>query len=327
MSENIFAWGHKNLNEEEGLEVLKQNIFSNQYLHSSYDYPGQFEYIKKISKKSNKKINLISKIYLDIPFYNMIAVGATSSNFNGLNRYGSLLFHTESVFNYFENNIIDLVLQICSIPKKIHFDNEEISNFLKLVNSKFKVNKIFIETFPTSEISSKKLMVKIQQVLEKNSNIKIKLGFAGYENIESYGFSEEIKKFIEQNKLMIMPIKVFNGKSKIKTDKFIKESLNYIEELTFYKYFFKAVTSTSNLTHYKSLKIQNDIFIKNPLFNKENLISFSYSNKERHGSTPYKINYDKYNMILSSRRFLTLIKALVKYPKFLKSLKKTSIII
>tara|TARA_B100000795_G_C22734520_1_gene412768 strand:+ start:538 stop:669 length:132 start_codon:yes stop_codon:yes gene_type:complete len=41
----------------------------------------------------------------------MIAVGATNSNFNGSNRCGSLLFQTEKAFNYFENNINDLVFR------------------------------------------------------------------------------------------------------------------------------------------------------------------------------------------------------------------------
>ena len=324
MNESVFAWGCKDLHKQEGLEILEQNILSGEYLHSSYDYLGQFEHIKNVSNKFDKKINLISKIYLDIPYYNMIAVGVTKTNNNGLNRYGTLLYQTERIFNFFENMIENFVLQICSVPKNINFDEEEIYNFLKIVNSKFNVNKIFIETFPDAEISTKKLMILIQEQSKKlNLQKELKFGFAGYENLNFYGFSNEIKIFIEKKNFMIMPMKIFSGKSKIKTNKFIKDSLKYIQEISFYNNFFKAVTSTSNLYNHKFLRNESDEIIKTPLYKKKPNILFSYTDEKKINTTPYKINYDKTDIITTIRRFFTLIKAISINPKFLKSLKKT----
>jgi hypothetical protein len=258
MNKDIFAWGHKHLNEHRGLEILKQNILTGQYLHSSYDYPEQFKNIKEIAKRLNKKIKLISKIYLNIPYYNMIAVGATKSNSNGLNRYGSLLFQTNRVYDYFEDHIDELVIQICSIPNEINFSRDQISKFLKIVNTEFRVKKIFVETFPEAENSSIKIMNLMIDEKEKiNLNENLNFGFAGYENLDVSGFTGEIKKYIEKKKLMIMPMQIFSGKSKKKNDEFILNSARYIETLSHYNHFFKGVTSTSNINHYKFLKSQN----------------------------------------------------------------------
>ena len=327
MSKDIFAWGHKHLNEHRGLQILEQNILTGQYLHSSYDYPEQFKIIKEVAKRCNKKIKLISKIYLNIPFYNMIAVGATKSNSNGLNRYGSLLFQTSRVYNYFENYIDELVIQICSIPKEINFSRDHISKFLKIINSEFKINKIFVETFPEAENSSIKIMKFMLEEKEKfNFKKDLNFGFAGYENLDVSGFTKNIKQYIEKKKLMIMPMQIFSGKSKIKSDEFIINSVKYIENLSNYSHFFRGVTSTSNFNNYKFLKSQNEIIYKNPINRKKNFIEFSYNNSKLGELCPYKINYGKKNYILLIKRFLLLIKALLKNPKFLKILKKTSFI-
>ena len=322
MHNSVFGWGHK-LDELDGNEVLAQNILYDEYLHSSYDYPNQFNQIRTTSKNYKKKINLISKIYLDIPFYNMIAVGARPPCTNGLNRYGSLLYQTERIFNYFENEINDFVLQICSIPKDINFSTKDISNFLKIVNSKFGVNKIFIETFPDAESSTIKLILILKEEAQrlKLSN-NLRFGFAGYENVNSYGFSENIKSFIEKNDLMIMPIKIFSGKNEKKNERFIEDSINYIENLSKYKYFFKAITSTSNLLNYKFLKSQNNkINFNSSLRNRKKLL-IEYSGKKKFNGTPYRINYNKVDLILILKRYLLLFKAIILYPNFLNYLKR-----
>ena len=328
MNNDIFAWGHKHLNEHRGLEILKQNILTSQYLHSSYDYPEQFKSIKEIAKGLNKKIKLISKIYLNIPYYNMIAVGATKSNSNGLNRCGSLLFQTNRVYNYFEDHIDELVIQICSIPNEINFSRDQISNFLKIVNTEFKVKKIFVETFPEAENSSIKIMNLMIEEKEKiNLKENLNFGFAGYENLDVSGFTGEIKKYIEKKKLMIMPMQIFSGKSKKKDDEFIMNSVKYIETLSHYSHFFKGVTSTSNINNYKFLKSQNEIIYQNSLNRKKNFIEFINNNLKFRDLSPYKINYGKTNYLLVIKRFLLLIKALLRNPKFFKSLKRTGFII
>lgn len=327
MNKDIFAWGHKHLNEQRGLEILEQNILTDQYLHSSYDYPEQFISIKDISKRLNKKIRLISKIYLNIPYYNMIAVGVTKSNSNGLNRYGSLLFQTNRVYNYFEDCIDELVIQICSIPNKINFSRDQISKFLKIVNTEFRVKKIFVETFPEAENSSIKIMNFMIEEKEKiNLKENLNFGFAGYENLDVSGFTGEIKKYIEKKKLMIMPIQIFSGKSKKKNHEFIMNSVKYIETLSHYSHFFKAVTSTSNIINYEFLKSQNKIIYQNSLNRKKKFIEFISNNLKFHDLSPYKINYKKTNYLLIIKRFLLLIKTLLRNPKFFKSLKKTGFI-
>tara|TARA_Y100000389_G_scaffold202421_1_gene247648 strand:+ start:30 stop:806 length:777 start_codon:yes stop_codon:yes gene_type:complete len=257
----------------------------------------------------------------------MIAVGVTKSNSNGLNRYGSLLFQTNRVYNYFEDCIDELVIQICSIPNKINFSRDQISKFLKIVNTEFRVKKIFVETFPEAENSSIKIMNFMIEEKEKiNLKENLNFGFAGYENLDVSGFTGEIKKYIEKKKLMIMPIQIFSGKSKKKNHEFIMNSVKYIETLSHYSHFFKAVTSTSNIINYEFLKSQNKIIYQNSLNRKKKFIEFISNNLKFHDLSPYKINYKKTNYLLIIKRFLLLIKTLLRNPKFFKSLKKTGFI-
>ncbi len=61
----------------------------------------------------------------------MITVRARPPNINGLKRHGSLIHQTKKVFNYFDNQIEDLVIQICSDPKNTNFDKKNF-NFFKV---------------------------------------------------------------------------------------------------------------------------------------------------------------------------------------------------
>lgn len=277
---SVFAFGgpsNWNKKDKNSIKLIDKIIQDKQLIHSCYDYGGHLEFVRESAIRNNLPIRLIIKCYLNYPKINSI-------------RRRSICYQIERVLKFFDGLDVKLIPQISSIK---NFSTNNLEIFIRKVSKDYLIENLLIETFPEAEISSLKLMqdlIKARNCL--NLNNEINLGFTSYENINEYGFTKELKRFIYKNKLLYAPMRIFGSQ---KDEKSIELTKNKLAKEMEYEGFLAAITQVSTLYQYNDLVSFQKINIGNKLRNNSKLFVFSDVQRKRFPSlNPYGLNH-KYN--------------------------------
>ena len=263
---SVFAFGGPsswNKKDKNSIQLIDKIIQDKQLIHSCYDYGGHLEFVREAAKRNNLPIRLIIKCYLNYPKINSI-------------RRRSICYQIERVLKFFEGLDVKLIPQISSI-KNFSANNLEI--FIKKASRDYFIENLLIETFPEAEISSLKLMQELMRVKKcLNLNNELNLGFTAYENINQYGFTKDLKRFIYKNKLLYAPMRIIGNK---KDENSIEMAKNKLVKEMEYEGFYAAITQVSNLYQYNDLINFSKINIGNNLRNNSKLFLFSDTERKR----------------------------------------------
>ncbi len=284
---DLFSFGITNiydrhLNLVTNTELLERMLLEGKVIHTCYDYPGQLKLLKETSIRLNTPLKLIVKVYLDYPIIDHI-------------RRMPLIDQVKRIFNFMWPAKSEIILQLSSIPKDPRINIHQISDFLESCTKIYKIKKILLETFPDAEKSILKVYSGLKDAASRRGLSKeVHFGFTSYDSPFLQGFSKKMVDLISQESLYYMPMQVFTGMPNFSKENIALAQEKIIQESS-YKFFYRAVTATTNPKHYEEnialTRSRVDDSKKSNVFKK-----FTYHPNAKKSINPYGIVYTHQNL-------------------------------
>ena len=306
---SIIAGGLLELNDS-NIYLRSVQIKDNLYIHTCNDYGKSLEVIKEASKGMEEKVKIISKVYYKYPNVSHRRFRPIIEQLN--EQISRLGFVPES-----------WEIQFCCFCPLNELLSKNARIFFKKIKSEFRINKIYLETYPVYKY-------QINNLIKLNNFYKsiVIFGLIGHQNQNNRIFKDKILKEIFKKEIEIIFIGILgkgfkNIKKSINSNEkenLIKNNLSYFIANLDQTKLLRGITSFSSLKQYENFKgkfsdiqlVSND---KNIMINSKSLpiSEINFFN-----------NYDHYGGYFNLKDyFFKLLVFKIKYfiISFLKSIK------
>lgn len=290
--ENLISFGGLTKYTNENILLRGEQIKDNVIIHTCNDYENSIEVIRD-AKKNNEQVSIILKVYFNYP-----------DKFHKRNR--PMTHQIEEAIKRLGFIPNEFIIQFCCFINFKIFKKDFFIKFLKTLNQKYGIKKIYFEYYSVYGYDLK----LINDLNEVFRDIII-FGVTGYFNFFNRVFLEKELNDIKKYKIPFVPIGILgkNQKRDIshdlnKLEKF--SSLDHIDlNLIFFMKVIKdipfsfGITETSNLSNYKNLKrriknIQSSDF--DIIFNYETYFNqqmINYIKNDQYGGRYFFVDYLK----------------------------------
>jgi hypothetical protein len=245
--ENLISFGGLTKYTNENILLREKQIKDKITIHTCNDYENSIEVIRD-AKKNNEEVSIILKVYFNYP-----------DKFHRRNR--PMTNQIEEAIKRLGFIPNEFIIQFCCFINFKIFRKDYFIKFLKTLNEKYGIKKIYFEYYSVYRYDLK----LINDLNEVFRDIII-FGVTGYFNFFNRVFLEKELDTIKKHKIPFVPIGILgkNHKRDIshalnKLEKF--RSLDHIDlNLIFFMKVIKdipfsfGITETSSLTNYNDLK-------------------------------------------------------------------------